>query len=119
IYLLSLYILYTLYHSHKKIMVINLIFGFVFFFQAEDGIRDFHVTGVQTCALPIWFSISAALPRRAARQSADRAAEGRPPASGRSDACCRSRRSDEPAQPAPVAGAPDASDRRRARFRCG
>src|SRR5690606_40357007 len=22
-------------------------------FQAEDGIRDFHVTGVQTCALPI------------------------------------------------------------------
>src|SRR5690606_40718564 len=26
---------------------------FTFFFQAEDGIRDFHVTGVQTCALPI------------------------------------------------------------------
>src|SRR5690606_26273642 len=26
---------------------------FRFFFQAEDGIRDFHVTGVQTCALPI------------------------------------------------------------------
>src|SRR5207253_4725866 len=24
------------------------------FFQAEDGIRDGHVTGVQTCALPIW-----------------------------------------------------------------
>src|SRR5690606_39471909 len=24
-----------------------------FFFPAEDGIRDFHVTGVQTCALPI------------------------------------------------------------------
>src|SRR5690606_39987255 len=24
-----------------------------FFFQAEDGIRGFHVTGVQTCALPI------------------------------------------------------------------
>src|SRR5690606_40289835 len=32
-----------------------------FFFQAEDGIRDFHVTGVQTCALPIW--------RRAPRSS--------------------------------------------------
>src|SRR5262249_59214582 len=27
---------------------------FVFFFQAEDGIRDWSVTGVQTCALPIW-----------------------------------------------------------------
>src|SRR5690606_41005771 len=25
-----------------------------FYFQAEDGIRDFHVTGVQTCALPIF-----------------------------------------------------------------
>src|SRR5438128_12108986 len=27
-----------------------------FFFQAEDGIRDATVTGVQTCALPIWAS---------------------------------------------------------------
>src|SRR5690625_6743149 len=26
---------------------------YYFFFQAEDGIRDGHVTGVQTCALPI------------------------------------------------------------------
>ena len=25
----------------------------IFFFQAEDGIRDYKVTGVQTCALPI------------------------------------------------------------------
>src|SRR5207253_4103573 len=29
-----------------------------FFFQAEDGIRDGHVTGVQTCALPIYFNAS-------------------------------------------------------------
>src|SRR5436189_92732 len=29
-------------------------FGNVFFFQAGDGIRDTSVTGVQTCALPIW-----------------------------------------------------------------
>src|SRR5256885_6013823 len=28
-------------------------FVFFFFFQAEDGIRDYKVTGVQTCALPI------------------------------------------------------------------
>src|SRR2546425_8714681 len=27
---------------------------YFFFFQAEDGIRDKLVTGVQTCALPIW-----------------------------------------------------------------
>src|SRR5256886_6838206 len=29
----------------------------VFFFQAEDGIRDLTVTGVQTCALPILFEV--------------------------------------------------------------
>src|SRR6266496_5260854 len=29
------------------------LFFFFFFFQAEDGIRDLYVTGVQTCALPI------------------------------------------------------------------
>src|SRR5256885_13203651 len=33
---------------------------FVFFFQAEDGIRDYKVTGVQTCALPIWVLVFAA-----------------------------------------------------------
>src|SRR2546426_10975149 len=30
------------------------VFVFFFFFQAEDGIRDYKVTGVQTCALPIY-----------------------------------------------------------------
>src|SRR5256885_6475437 len=38
----------SLYHG------ITLVSFFVFFFfQAEDGIRDYKVTGVQTCALPI------------------------------------------------------------------
>src|SRR5690606_40644497 len=32
-----------------------------FFFQAEDGIRAFHVTGVQTCALPIFIGIPPAV----------------------------------------------------------
>src|SRR6266446_7662323 len=34
---------------------LSLVFSlfFFFFFQAEDGIRDYKVTGVQTCALPI------------------------------------------------------------------
>src|SRR5256885_3805843 len=36
---------------------------FFFFFQAEDGIRDYKVTGVQTCALPIWFEVSLAIAR--------------------------------------------------------
>src|SRR5205809_3013657 len=31
---------------------------FIFFFQAEDGIRDVAVTGVQTCALPIYSCLS-------------------------------------------------------------
>src|ERR671918_1298786 len=34
---------------------------FFFFFQAEDGIRDYKVTGVQTCALPIWPATIASL----------------------------------------------------------
>src|SRR5436309_6356676 len=40
--------------------------GATFFFQAEDGIRDFHVTGVQTCALPISPASAAALSRSCA-----------------------------------------------------
>src|SRR5690606_36465259 len=42
----------------------------IFFFQAEDGIRDFHVTGVQTCALPI--SGTATLRPRGRRTNARR-----------------------------------------------
>src|SRR5947207_7321427 len=34
-------------------VLLVIIFFFFFFFQAEDGIRDHCVTGVQTCALPI------------------------------------------------------------------
>src|SRR5205823_9722296 len=33
---------------------ISVVYLFFFFFQAEDGIRDKLVTGVQTCALPIY-----------------------------------------------------------------
>src|SRR5207253_5386488 len=44
---------------------------FFFFFQAEDGIRDGHVTGVQTCALPIsaWFRSGIAYPGRRQAES--------------------------------------------------
>src|SRR5699024_11863695 len=47
---------------------------FIFFFQAEDGIRDRNVTGVQTCALPIcrWCRLAPAGHRLSAhRCSAD------------------------------------------------
>src|SRR5436309_7984971 len=43
---------------------------FFFFFQAEDGIRDFHVTGVQTCALPISRPIPSFNPLSPSRQQA-------------------------------------------------
>src|SRR5690606_39358176 len=47
----------------------------LFFFQAEDGIRDFHVTGVQTCALPIvnavMKNVHAVLPHMMERRSGD------------------------------------------------
>src|SRR5207302_2538400 len=36
--------------------------------QAEDGIRAFHVTGVQTCALPIWFAIPSNMVARIANE---------------------------------------------------
>ena len=36
-----------------SVYVFFFFFYFYFFFQAEDGIRDWSVTGVQTCALPI------------------------------------------------------------------
>src|ERR1039457_7535710 len=47
------------------------------FFQAEDGIRDYKVTGVQTCALPIY--------RRGACHRCGMGAEGRSPRHHRSE----------------------------------
>src|SRR5437868_9767140 len=38
------------------VIIFDVSFDF-FFFQAEDGIRDRNVTGVQTCALPIFLSV--------------------------------------------------------------
>src|SRR5690606_40909722 len=48
------------------------------FFQAEDGIRDFHVTGVQTCALPILLINSCGRVWYAASRSAMRGASSKP-----------------------------------------
>src|SRR5256885_8718449 len=45
-----------LWNRSKKLLKINVFF----FFQAEDGIRDYKVTGVQTCALPICGLLDAA-----------------------------------------------------------
>ena len=39
--------------SKRVLFCFFFVFSVFFFFQAEDGIRDIGVTGVQTCALPI------------------------------------------------------------------
>src|SRR3712207_7227471 len=56
-YIYQKYIYLLLYFQSE------IIFGlfFFFFFQAEDGIRDIGVTGVQTCALPIFMNRLAAI----------------------------------------------------------
>src|SRR5256885_10758224 len=60
-------------HDVGKVIAHYLRLVFFFFFQAEDGIRDYKVTGVQTCALPISGARRAAsLPRADARRREDR-----------------------------------------------
>src|SRR2546421_7817679 len=44
----------TLWFVVSSVSTCVCLFFFFFFFQAEDGIRDLIVTGVQTCALPIY-----------------------------------------------------------------
>src|SRR5207249_8558253 len=57
------------------------LFVFFFFFQAEDGIRDRNVTGVQTCALPISGALARQLrlPRRSCRARAPGTRRCHPP----------------------------------------
>src|SRR2546426_7094548 len=64
---------------HSSAGVLGSLF-FFFFFQAEDGIRDYKVTGVQTCALPICGARAraGANPARARGDGGARRAAGRP-----------------------------------------
>src|SRR2546427_5939859 len=50
---LRLFVVVFLSEDGIIVLVAVGVFYFFFFFQAEDGIRDLTVTGVQTCALPI------------------------------------------------------------------
>src|SRR3989475_2538586 len=63
---------YVEYMSSCQFYNMSVLFFFFFFFQAEDGIRDLTVTGVQTCALPI-----SPLVRLEADEWGDRFARGR------------------------------------------
>src|SRR5437868_13172896 len=49
-----IYIVVVGYMFDLVFVLLFVLFFFFFFFQAEDGIRDRNVTGVQTCALPIY-----------------------------------------------------------------
>src|SRR2546426_3334703 len=51
--------------AHLSLSLVSPLF--FFFFQAEDGIRDYKVTGVQTCALPIFEAGNAWATRSGAR----------------------------------------------------
>src|SRR5687767_15618716 len=50
----SVFFLIFIFFLFSSLFFYLFFFFFFFFFQAEDGIRDKLVTGVQTCALPIW-----------------------------------------------------------------
>src|SRR5256884_2937919 len=52
--ILIIYISYLFLFSYFLFASLLSFLFFFFFFQAEDGIRDVAVTGVQTCALPIY-----------------------------------------------------------------
>src|SRR5687767_12245613 len=69
----------------------SLLLAGVFFFQAEDGIRDKLVTGVQTCALPIWHRHARAAGRGGHRRAAQRAGRGARSEERRVGKECRSR----------------------------
>src|SRR5690349_23814110 len=50
---LLFFFFYCFFFFFFIVICVFFFFFFFFFFQAEDGIRDLYVTGVQTCALPI------------------------------------------------------------------
>src|SRR6267378_736312 len=65
------------YRSYEIHLQSSLIFkvqpiNIFFFFQAEDGIRDLYVTGVQTCALPISALGETTLPKTLAQPAVGR-----------------------------------------------
>src|SRR2546430_10061054 len=63
---------------------------FFFFFQAEDGIRDLTVTGVQTCALPICLPTRRPYPSNPSAAGTDRGARRfAPPTAPAAEACPR------------------------------
>src|SRR5256885_12050717 len=100
------------WNQATKAPSVSVVVAWIFFFQAEDGIRDYKVTGVQTCALPI---SSSARNARAARRASLRATRVNfhfPVGS-----CLNESRAAEPAPPSPCGGSMDTSQIGRAACR--
>src|SRR5437868_9484985 len=66
----------VLYYTINLMFSVIVYFLSFFFFQAEDGIRDRNVTGVQTCALPISAAIDPRLGDRPVEEATRRTDEG-------------------------------------------
>src|SRR2546430_10187158 len=103
------------------------VFVFFFFFQAEDGIRDLTVTGVQTCALPIYCPVpehpttmvifDRGFNQRIARETAPRSEEHTSELQSQSNLVCRlllekKNKNSQPYTP-PASPTPRGSDRYR------
>src|SRR5699024_5474414 len=99
---------------HPAHLIHPTIHLFLFFFQAEDGIRDRNVTGVQTCALPIfWGEDVPGQARRVEGEPPLQALTGHPlPASHRRTSAPRRRAICSPASAARTCGPAGASQRR-------
>src|SRR5689334_6607847 len=63
IFFVTIYLIFILFFLFFVFIDFLFLIFFFFFFQAEDGIRDGTVTGVQTCALPICPGSGAVIPR--------------------------------------------------------
>src|SRR5690349_24698274 len=91
---------------------------YFFFFQAEDGIRDLYVTGVQTCALPIFLTL-----RPSPMAHSNSPPWSIRPAVGRSFCSMQTKRSSGALpSPGPAGGAPPSarrSEERRVGKECG
>src|SRR5256885_12593875 len=74
---------------------------YLFFFQAEDGIRDYKVTGVQTCALPISARSASAARALPLPSSGTRGSAWRRPGGRRGNRPCRRTGSPAPTPPLP------------------
>src|SRR5204863_4350873 len=91
---------------------------FFFFFQAEDGIRDLYVTGVQTCALPISGTARDGIPPPLSGSGASRVHNTAPCGSGSPAATPRVNGSRPSRGRGPAVASPGRSEERRVGKEC-